>query len=291
MQTKAKIALFCTAVLLIAAAVFGSMFALDLARTEKAKYIESEERLVLIDLSDALGEMENALKNGDVEVLNRAAGRAEAYLTRADLGDVHEAYRLISLILAGECGVDECRILADAAEAALKGDGGAAFRALSERDAVNAAEETTEDMLASRMLERIGKGRDDVALARAAAFACPNAVFDEAVCTDGCFKYSGDNIFIAVGGSNSRVLMYCFERDVDPRYSVSEEEAINTALNVVKREKLKLRGEAHTELHDGIYRSVWYDDESKDPIVVLEVYSDTGRLRLYNAANYYKSLG
>ena len=85
--------------------------------------------------------------------------------------------------------------------------------------------------------------------------------------------------------------MYCFERDVDPRYSVSEEEAINTALNVVKREKLKLSGEAHTELHDGIYRSVWYDDESKDPIVVLEVYSDTGRLRLYNAVNYYKSPG
>ena len=56
MQTKAKIALFCTAVLLIAAAVFGSMFALDRARTEKAKYIESEEKLALIDLCHALNE-------------------------------------------------------------------------------------------------------------------------------------------------------------------------------------------------------------------------------------------
>jgi hypothetical protein len=84
--------------------------------------------------------------------------------------------------------------------------------------------------------------------------------------------------------------MYCFERDVDPRYSVSKEEAINTALNVVKREKLKLRGEAQTELQNGIYRSVWYNDESEAPLVVLEVYSDTGRLRLYNAVNYYKSL-
>ena len=84
--------------------------------------------------------------------------------------------------------------------------------------------------------------------------------------------------------------MYCFERELDPNHSVSEEDALQTAANVIKREKLKLRGEAHTELHDGIYRSVWYKDESKEPLVVLEIYSDTGRLRLYDAVNYYNNL-
>ena len=288
MRSKAKIAIYCTAAVLTILVLFGTAFTVTRARNEKSRYVESEKKLALLDLRDALNEMEKALLAGDSLALNRAAGMAEAYLSRAGLGDTPEAYRTISLIASGECGDDECKALIDAVKNAINGNVGA----LRGREARTAEidQETTEDMLASRMLERIGKGKDDVALARATAFACPNALFSPAICDDGCFKYSGDNIFIAVGGSNSRVLMYCFERELDPNHSVSEEDALQTAVNVIKREKLKLRGEAHTELQDGIYRSVWYKDESKEPLVVLEIYSDTGRLRLYDAVNYYNSL-
>ena len=287
MNSKAKIALFCTLALLIAAVIFGAAFAVSRAMEEKSRYMEAEKRLALLDLQDALNEMEKALLAGDSPALNRAAGMAEAYLSRAGLGDTPEVYRTIGLIASGECGEDECNALIDAVKNALNGDVGA-LRGREARTA-ESEQETTEDMLASRMLERIGKGKDDIALARATAFACPNALFSPAICDDGCFKYSGDNIFISVGGSNSRVLMYCFERELDPNHSVSEEDALQTAVNVIKREKLKLRGEAQTELHDGIYR-VWYNEDGAQPLVVLEIYSDTGRLRLYDAVNYYNNL-
>ncbi len=292
MRSKAKIAIYCTAALMTALVLFGTAFTVSRAWNEKSRYMETEKRLALIDLRDALNEMEKALSAGDISALNRAAGMAQAYLSRAGLGDTPEAYRMIGLIASGECGKVECEALINAAEKALEGDNGAALGALRGREerAMETEAETTEDRLASRMLERIGKGKDDVAYSRAVAFACPNALFRPSACDDGCFKYSGDNIFIAVGGSNSRVLMYCFEREVDPRYSVSEEDALQTAVNVIKREKLKLRGEAHTELRDGIYRCVWCADESGEPLVVLEVYSDTGRLRLYDAVNYYNNL-
>lgn len=287
MNSRAKIALFCTSALLIAAVIFGAAFAVSRAMEEKSRYMEAEKRLALLDLQDALNEMEKALSHGDFAALNRAAGMAEAYLSRAGIGDTPEAYRTIALIASGECGEDECNALIDAVKNALNGDVGA-LRGREARTA-ESEQETTEDMLVSRMLERIGKGKDDIALARATAFACPNALFSPAICDDGCFKYSGDNIFIAVGGSNSRVLMYCFERELDPNHSVSEEDALQTAANVIKREKLKLRGEAQTELNDGIYR-VWYNEDGAQPLVVLEIYSDTGRLRLYDAVNYYNNL-
>lgn len=288
MRSKAKIAIYCTAAVMTALVLFGTAFTVTRARNEKTRYMEAEKKLALLDLRDALNEMEKALSDGDTLALNRAAGMAEAYLSRAGLGDTPEAYRTIGLIASGECGEDECRSLINAVKNAIDGDVGA-LRG-REAKAAESEQETTEDMLASRMLERMGKGKDDVALARAIAFACPNALFSLATCDDGCFKYSGDNIFISVGGSNSRVLMYCFERELDPNHSVSEEDALQTAANVIKREKLKLHGDAHTELHDGIYRSVWYKDESEEPLVVLEIYSDTGRLRLYDAVNYYKNL-
>lgn len=286
MRSKAKIAIYCTAALLTALVLFGTAFSVSSARNEKTRYIESEKRMALLDLRDALEEMDKALAEGNAAALNRAAGMAEAYLSRAGLVDTPEVYRRIAMIASGEGGESECRALIDAVKNAIDGNFGA-LRGKEERTTETEAE-TTEDRLVARMLERLGKGRDDVALARATAFACPNALFSPAQCDDGCFKYSGDNIFISVGGSNSRILMYCFERELDPNHSVSEKEALQTAENVIKREKLKLRGEAVTEFRDGIYRSVWYSDEY-EPVVVMEVYSDTGRLRLYDAVNYYKN--
>lgn len=286
MRSKAKIAIYCTAALLTALVLFGTAFSVSSARNEKTRYIESEKRMALLDLRDALEEMDKALAEGNAAALNRAAGMAEAYLSRAGLGDTPEVYRRIAVIASGEGGESECRALIDAVKNAIDGNFGA-LRGKEERTTETEAE-TTEDRLVARMLERLGKGRDDVALARATAFACPNALFSPAQCDDGCFKFSGDNIFISVGGSNSRILMYCFERELDPNHSVSEEEALQTAENVIKREKLKLRGEAVAEFRDGIYRSVWYSDEY-EPVVVMEVYSDTGRLRLYDAVNYYKN--
>ncbi len=290
MNSKAKIVLFFTAVLLIAAIIFGAAFTVSRAMEEKSRYINAGKRLALVDLCEALRDMEKAADVGNGFALNFAAGRAEAYLSRAGLGDAGEAYRMIRLIASGEYGAEECRALVEAAEMALKGDD-SALLSLKSPDVRKSEdnEETTEDLLASQMLERIGKGRDDVAFARATAFACPNAVFKEMLCDDVFFKYSGDNIFIAVSGANSRVLMYCFERDVDPRYFVSAEEAADTAENVIKREKLKLGGDAKIELKNGIYRNVWYSDEGEE-LAVVEIYSDTGRLRLYNAVNYYENL-
>ena len=290
MNSKAKIALFCTAVALIAAVIFGAAYAVSRAAGEKAKYIDAEQRLALTDLCEALREMEKAADEGDLPALNFAAGRAEAYLSRAGLGDAGEIYGIIRLIASGGYGAEECHALRKAAEKLLRGDRDAFgdLRSIQKSEAESEAE-TTEDMLASRMLERIGKGRDDVALARATAFACPNAVFVGTVCDGDFFKYSGDNIFIAVGAANSRILMYCFEREVDPEYSISAEEAADAAENVVKREKLKLRGEAETELKNGIYRNVWYGDDGEE-LAVVEIYSDTGRLRLYNAVKYYENL-
>lgn len=291
MKTRAKIALFCTAVILTAAAIFGSIFAVSRARSQKSDYMDAERLLALNDFCEALNEMEQAIAQNDMMALNFSAGKAEAYLSRAHLGDVGESYKMIALIAAGEYGSNECRLLIEAAEKSLGGDYKTllSLKSYSEIE-TEAYEETTEDMRASQMLERIGKGRDDVALARATAFACPHALFEEAECNDGYFKYSGDNIFICVGRSNSRVLMYCFEREVDPRYSVSEEEVLNTAMNLVKREKLKLHGEVRTELCDGIYRCVWHNEDDNEILVVLELYSDTGRLRLFNAVNYYENL-
>jgi hypothetical protein len=288
MHKKAKFAFFCTIVLLTSAVIFGSVFAVSRAAVEKAKYIESEKHLAISDLCAALEDMERALTDSDGDALNRAAGRAEAYLSRAGLRDAGEAYGVILRIAEGEGNADDLRELINAARSALNGEQ-SAFSVYEQKNTESYSAEATDDKLSAQMLERLGKGRDDVALSRATAFACENAVFDEAECADGGFKYSGDNIFISVGGSGNRVLMYCFERDIDPRYSISAQKAMNTTMKIVKKEKLKLGSDPVTELRDGIYRSIWYKENSDKPLIVLEIYADTGRLRLYNAIEYYKN--
>lgn len=283
--------IYCLAALAVAAALLGAAVISENSKAAKKRYADAEKTLALRDFCDALADMERALSESDVDELNRAAGRAEAYLSRASLGDVGEAYKIIRLVASGECSESELKPLISAAKSALAGDELAflPFEAKEKHEAFPTAE-TTEDQLLAQILERIGEGRDDVAFARATAFACPNAVFEALECTDGFYKYSGENIFVAVGGTGNRVLMYCFERELDPNYTVSREEAIKTAENVVKKEKLKLKGDPVIELCDGIYRSVWYKTDTAEPLLVLEVYSDTGRLRLYNACGYYADL-
>jgi hypothetical protein len=142
------------------------------------------------------------------------------------------------------------------------------------------------------MMERLGRGRDDVAFNRAQAFACPNAKFDE--CKSGAptsFAYSGENVFVLVSGDSSRVVLYCFDRDTDGRYSVTQEEAERNTEMLLKREKLRL-GDGYTTETNGVYRTLYYgkDELADTPLVTVEIYSDTGRLRLWDAVNYYKSL-
>ena len=289
-----KKAFVCAAAVAAALLLVGAAAAVGRARSEKIRYIQAEREMARRDLCDAADEMLRALKENDAVALCRAAGRAEAYLSRAGYGDCGAAYLEIKRICSGEYGEAECQRFAEAVKEAAEDDGGA-LREIGggEFDRQKEEEETTEDLLASRMLERLGKGRDDVAYRRAKAFACPNAEFRE-IGTDSpsSFAYSGENVFVLVSGETPRILMYCFDREIDPRFSVTEEQAERNVEMIIKKEKLRLGEKQITESADGVYRILCYGKGELDnvPLVTLEIYSDTGRLRLYDATSYYESL-
>ncbi len=288
MKNIKKIAFFCTAAVAAITLLVGTAMTVTHAMSEKSKYSECEKRLAIADLFEALGEMELAIEQGDISALNFSAGKAEAYLSRAGLGDCGEIYREIKNICAGMGDAEDCKRLADAVRKIADGDE-TAFRKFSGGETPSSyTEETTEDLLTSRMMERLGKSRDDVALHRAQAFACPNAEFDECKAASS-FAYSGENIFVLVSGREPRVVMYCFDRETDGRYSVTREEAERSVELIIKKEKLRL-GELRTTEESGVYRTVCYgkNDFSSTPLLTIEIYSDTGRLRLYDASNYYK---
>lgn len=271
--------------LLLATALFAGN-----AERKKDEYIKQSRMLAMKDLSDALVHLGEAVESDDLPAINREAGKAEAYLSRSGLDGCGGVYAILNGICRGEYGIETVGALIRAARSALEGDGGKELRSIFGSDEPDvAAEETTEDLLSSRVLERLGQGKDDVAAKRATAFACPNAAFEECI-TDipECFRYSGGNVFISVEGKSSRVTMYCFDRELDERYSVSRDNAARTVEMIVKKEKLRLKGDPETTLDGGVYRFVYRDEETKNPLVIFEVYSDTGRLRMYNAVNYYK---
>ncbi len=288
MKNIRKIALFCTAAVAAVVLLVGTAITVTHAMNEKSKYTESEKRLALADLFNALEEMELAIREGDISALNFSAGKAEAYLSRAGLGDCGEIYGEIKNICAGMGGAEDCKRLADTIRKIADGDE-TAFREFSGGEMPSDyTEETAEDPLTSRMMKRLGKSREDVALHRAQAFACPNAEFDECK-SHGSFAYSGENVFILISGNEPRVVMYCFDRETDCRYSVTREAAERSVELIIKKEKLRL-GEIRTTEESGVYRTVCYgkNDFSTTPLLTVEIYSDTGRLRLYDASNYYK---
>lgn len=289
-KKKNKTILAVLASLLIAVLLFAVAFEVGMAKKEKGRFIAASERLALLDFAEAVEEMEYAARSGDIAALNRAGGKAEAYLSRAGIGGCGEVYEIIAGVCNGEYAAESLNAIFDAAQKALDGDGGAALRSLFDDSGRSAesAEETTEDLLSARILERIGKGRDDIAFSRAVSFACPNAVFEECGSGSGDIKYAGENIYIAVAGE--RVQMYCFDRDVDGRYSVSKEEAAQTVRSLIKREKLKLPDGGESFYADGIYCAVFSGtgEYADIPLVTIEVYCDTGRLRKYDAVNYYR---
>lgn len=272
-------------VLLLATALFTGN-----AEKKKDEYIKQSQMLAIKDLSDALSHLGEAVESADLFAINREAGKAEAYLSRSGLEGCGGVYAILNGICRGEYGIETVDALIRAARSAIDGDGGKELRSLTGSDEPDlAAEETTEDPLSSRVLERLGQGKDDVAVKRATAFACPNAAFDECM-TDipDCFRFSGGNVFVSVEGKSSRVTMYCFDRELDERYSVSRDNAARTVEMIVKKEKLRLTGDPEMTADGGVYRFVYRDEETKNPLVIFEVYSDTGRLRMYNAVNYYK---
>lgn len=289
MRKVKKAVIFCTAALATAFLLIGVSLTVTHAKGAKDRYARTAEEMARRDLCDAAEEMLSALIDGNAALLNRAAGKAEAYLSRAGLGDCGEIYREIQKICSGECGEEDYARLVDAVKKALRGDNGEALREISENEtSFPVEEETTEDLMTSRMLKRLGKSRDDVALQRALAFACPNAEFEE--CEAGnAFAYSGENIFILVSGREPRVVLYCFDRDTDERYSVTKEEAERKVELIIQKEKLRL-GKQKTTKEGGIYRTVCFgkNDLADTPLVTIEIYSDTGRLRLYDASDYYK---
>ncbi len=290
MRSIKKTALVCTAAVAAIVLLFGTALAVGRARSEKTRYIQAELEMTRRDLCAAAEEMLIAMCNGDEAGLNRAAGKTEAYLSRAALGDCGEIYREIKRICSGG-SVEDCQRIVEAVKKAAEGDG-RALRDCSDGEIPSSytEEETTEDQLASRMMKRLGKDRDNVALHRAQAFACPNAEFEECDCgIPLSFAYSGENVFITVSGETPRVVMYCFDRETDNRYSVTQEEAEKRVELIIKKEKLRL-GELTTTEENGVWRTVCYgkNDLCATPLVTLEIYSDTGRLRLYDASNYYK---
>ena len=270
--------------------LLATAFAVDNAKSEKRRYIESSQELARSDLADAAAMLEEAVRTGSKEASFRAAGMAEAYLSRAGIDNCGAIYSIIAGICSGEYGVDICEDLVFAAQKARDGDGGAALRALAgstETETEPPAPESTEDTLSERVLKRIGKGGENMAEQKATAFCCPNAVFERCECDLlGSYKYSGENIFIALEGKRPHVTMYCFDRDLDENHTITYEKAEHTAEMIVKKEKLKLEGGAEQTFEDGIYRFA-YLSESGEELVSIEIYSDTGRLRKFNAVNYY----
>ena len=260
------------------------------ARAQTAKYIESSEAMARSDLADAARMLEEALKIGDRDLLNRAAGLTEAYLSRSGLEDCGGIYAIIGGICSGEYGIEICEELANAAKKALDGDGGAALRRLCEpfeSQTEPIPDETTEDALSARVLKKLGRSADDVAERKAQAFCCPNAVLEK--CESDLpesYIFSGDNIFIALEGKRPQVTMYCFDRELDERYTVTSEDAEYAVDMIVKKEKLKLPDSPKQTFENGIYRFD-YLSENGSILVTFEIYSDTGRLRRYDAVNYY----
>lgn len=276
--------------LCIGAVLLLSAIAICNAERKSAEQILVGQMLATADLEDALARLEAAIEEDDPCGINREAGRAEAYLSRCGIADLGEIYALIDGICDGRYGMEICSRLRVAVHSALEGDGGAALRALGKpHETQERTEETTEELWYARMLEKLGKGRGDIVEKHAADFACPNAVFKKC----GSDKpeteiFSGENIFIALAGSNARVTMYCFDRPLDSRYSITPEQAAHTVEMTAEREKLSLPQKVTMDLRDGIYRFAYKAEAGAEPLVVFEVYSDTGRLRMFNASNYYK---
>lgn len=272
-------------VIMIVAAV-----TVDSAKAEKRRYIESSQELALNDLADAAAMLEEAVRTGNKETAFRAAGMAEAYLSRAGFENCGALYAILSGICSGEYDIGICEDFAFAAKKALDGDKGAALSALAgslQPETETSMPETTEDALSSRVLKRIGRDGEDVAERKATAFCCPNAVFER--CESDLpfsYKYSGNNIFIAVDGKHPRVTMYCFDRELDEKHTVTYEDAEHAVEMIIKKEKLKLKGDPEQAFEDGIYHFI-YRSDSGEELVKFEIYSDTGRLRRYDAVNYY----
>ncbi|MBQ1196602.1 MAG: hypothetical protein IIX44_10200 [Clostridia bacterium] len=289
MHSIKKAALIYTTVIAAAALLFGTALTVGRARAEKTRYIQAELEMIRYDLCAAADEMMSAMNEGDEAELNRAAGKVEAYLSRAALGDCGEIYREIQRICS--CGnAEDCQRLVDAVKKAARGDKNA-LREISEEDtSISTEEEKTENLIDSQIVKRLGKDRPSIALQRAQDFACPNAAFDECNCREPLsFAYSGENVFVMVSGEAPRVVMYCFDRETDERYSISPNEAERRVELIIKKEKLAL-GECKTTRDGNVYRTVCYEKNglSSTPLVTFEIYSDTGRLRLYDASDYYK---
>ena len=197
----------------------------------------------------------------------------------------------------GEYDIELAYSLSNAARCALAGDGGESLRGLAGPDkknnSLNGADfEGTTDYL---MLERIGRCEDKIALNRATSFACHNAVLykcDSSASFPPSFKFSGENVFISLTSDGGHVLLYCFDRDAVVGCRVSSEAAENEAERLIQRERIKLPlgTEKLTEVDGSVYRFDYTCevDDVKTVIVRIEIYSDTGRLRKYDANNYYK---
>lgn len=276
----------------------GAVLALSYAEKETENYMRSSERMALIDLCDALCDLEEALKAEDPGAVGRCAGRAEAYLSRAALCGSEQIYeRLDEICKQADMGVfdeEEVNPLSNAARLALEGDGGEALRRLTRSKTDSAFYEDTEDgeLGAEQSFGGISRKRNDLAEERARAFACENAALYRCEC-GGCdpseMKFVGKNVYIVLTGDAGHVLLYCFDREPIEGCSVTKEKALQSAERLIYKERIKLSGSAERKMREdeNVYRFE-FGTAGDGGAIRIEIYKDTGTLRMYDAVSYYK---
>jgi hypothetical protein len=291
---KIVLAFFVCAVALVFAV--SAVLALSSVEKKTEKAVAQQHRLARADMADAAERMADSAYLASVYDFARAAGEMQAYLSRAGLVGCERAYALIDKLFEalrqGEDVKVLCARLEQAAKAALNDDG-EALRALLASDEVAAVlfcERGAKEEFLS--LERIGDGGEKRAERTARRFACRNAGLE--ICEYHAFPpmyvMSGKNVYAALTSDCTRVLEYCFDREVDLRRDIGEAKARSRALLVLDSQRIGgLFETGDVSVCDGVYRFSFTDKALSGELAVIEIYADNGRLRRYSAVEYYRN--
>lgn len=291
-----------TQILIIVPALIGAIavFTLIMKENSLSRAAAADARLACCDLADAAGEMADAsslISTYDGAIaFARAAGAAQAYMSRARLEGCESAYSLIDeLVRRARTGEEISEVCAAFAKAVSSAeiDGGSALRELlasaQVRDMLSSEQSANADFLC---LRHLGNGGSTNAEHTARHFSCKNCELFE--CESNGFPpsyvLSGKNVYICLTYDGERVLEYCFDRDVDLARDVGEESARDLAISVLDGQRLgRLFEMEASEQKNGIYRFCFTDASFSRELAVIEIYADTGRLRRFSAVEYYRS--
>lgn len=249
----------------------------------------------------------------------RAAGRAEAYFSRAAVPDCEGLYPLLDAVCAmlgdvpetesGNVGAAAAltRRLSEAAETAVSGDGGYGLRQLlAAQDVVELISHGSRTAARSspgfEALEYAGDGGEEAALKTARRYAGKNAVLRRGggVSFPPSYVWLGDNIYVCVTSDGGNLLEFRFDRDIDLSRDIGCEGAAEKALKFVDEMKLRDRelltmDASGTAATDGVYLFKWYREggdggNGADALISVGIHADTGSLRRFDAVEYYRTL-